>query len=97
MLHKQINITGEIQNLGLTFQVMMKAEELNLKGYAKYLTPDKIRIEAEGKEADINTLISWCETRIPKTPTLEVKFTNSEIKNYSNFTIGTIKNRITTN
>ncbi len=85
--HKDILITGEIQNIGFTFQVMRAADKFNIYGYAAYINTKTVKIEAEGKENDLAEFVDWCRFGVRKAKISEIVVSPNSFQDYDEFTI----------
>lgn len=54
-----LNLTGQVQGVGLRYSVYNMAMRLNITGYAKNLYDGSVEIVAEGDEENINMLIDY--------------------------------------
>lgn len=58
--HFQIHLEGTFGETGFGFSCMKRAFELEITGQLKYITPNKVDIYAEGKEAQLIEFYKWC-------------------------------------
>ena len=86
-IHYDIIITGSIQNIGFSFQIMKMADEMGICGFATYLNNDNLRIEAEGDKDVLNKFIDKCKTGIPEASITKLSVEQSLLQNYNGFTI----------
>ena len=57
--HFQITLEGEIQRKGFRFHTFLAAQTFNLNGSVS-IEEDRIIINAEGGEENLNGFIHWC-------------------------------------
>lgn len=87
MRHYNITVKGNVQGVSYRFATLAKAIQLSLTGLVKNLPNGDVYIEAEGKEENINKLISWCYVGPPRAEVTEVHAQEGELKEYRNFEI----------
>jgi len=84
---KKYNLKGIVQGVGFRYYIYKKANELNIKGYAKNLLEGGVEIIAEGDEGDLKQF----ETYLQKGPTLarvdNIKSKEIDPVGYNNFQI----------
>ena len=85
--HYDIIIKGNVQNIGLTFQAMKTADELQIFGYAKYLNKNEVKIEAEGEEKNLEKYLLWCKTVLPETRISNIVVKTNIYKEFKEFVI----------
>ncbi|MBT3207909.1 MAG: hypothetical protein HN704_06295 [Bacteroidetes bacterium] len=86
-VHSDIVVSGRIFNIGFTFLVLKNAEKHNLLGKTKYLDENRIKIEVEGAEEEVEKFIEWCKSGIPEANVNNVLATIGDFKNYNDFLI----------
>ena len=57
-----IHITGRVQGVGFRYHTRNKAQEFNIKGFAKNEPDGSVYIEAEGEEPDLEQFMDWCRS-----------------------------------
>ena len=87
MKHFDILISGILQNTAFAFQVMKKADETGICGYATYFNPNTLKIEAEGIEDHLKEFIDFCKTGIPEARISELTVKQSHYMAYKGFII----------
>lgn len=86
--HLNIKICGRVQGVFFRHSAKQKAEELEIKGFARNEPDGAVYIEAEGQEDDLKRLLNWCHKGPPSTFIEKVDFEfKTEIKNFSEFII----------
>ena len=60
MKHINLTITGKVQRVGFRFSAMEAAFRFAIHGFVVNSGHDKVYIEAEGTDADIDLFVSWC-------------------------------------
>lgn len=58
--HLQFVIKGKVENTGFRLYALWGASECSIKGEARQFK-DKIMIEAEGRQSDLNKFTEWCK------------------------------------
>jgi len=69
--HYQIILEGEFQKLGYRFHTFLAAQTFNLNG-SVCQKEDKIIIDAEGNEENLNEFVRWCQKGNGKKPCVHV-------------------------
>jgi acylphosphatase len=85
--HYNITVTGKVQGVFFRVYTEEEAKKLGLKGFVQNEANGDVYMEAEGEEEQLKRLIEWCETGSPKSTVKEVKISEGEIKNFSDFII----------
>lgn len=85
--HIDILLTGKIQNIGFTLQVMKAADELSICGYATYLNKNTVKIEAEGEESNLSKFINVCKRNIPEASISNLTINQNTTKGFKEFSI----------
>ncbi len=52
-------VSGRVQEVGFRNAVYLKAQKLDLKGWVRNLTDDRVEIVVEGQEKNLQPFISW--------------------------------------
>ncbi|OFY83983.1 MAG: acylphosphatase [Bacteroidetes bacterium RIFCSPLOWO2_12_FULL_35_15] len=87
MKHFNITVTGKVQGVFFRAHTETEAKKLGLTGFVRNESNGTVYIEAEGEEEQLKELLKWCRSGPIKAVVQEVKFTESALKNYSNFNI----------
>ncbi len=74
-------------NSGFGFYAMQIATECKIDGFVKFLGDGLYSIEAEGKEAQINDFVEWCNTNPKGGIITEYKLKSNKTKLFSAFGI----------
>lgn len=85
--HFNIIVTGKVQGVFFRANTQTEAKKLGLSGFVRNESNRNVYIEAEGEEEQLKELLKWCRSGPPKAIVQEVKFIESELKNYSGFSI----------
>ena len=86
--HLNIKIFGRVQGVFFRHSAKQKAEELNIKGFAKNEPDGTVYIEAEGEEENLKQFLDWCYQGPILASVKKVEFEfSSEIKNFSEFVV----------
>ncbi|GAA0077805.1 acylphosphatase [Clostridium sp. CTA-5] len=59
MVRYSLIVIGRVQGVGFRFFSQLKATELSLTGYAQNLDSGNVKIEIQGKQANIDDFISY--------------------------------------
>ncbi len=86
--HVNIKVFGEVQGIGFRYETLAKARSLNLKGFVRNEPDGSVRIEAEGREEDLNKFIEWCKDgpRGAAIQNVNIEY-QPELKNFLEFAI----------
>lgn len=76
-------VTGK----GLAFRAMKSADQYHIKGIVSYREEDKLFIEAEGNQNQIEQFLQWCFSLKSDEGINEVAFIENRVKNYNRFDI----------
>lgn len=87
MKHIRITVNGKVQGVYFRAFTQKEAERLNLKGFVRNERNGDVYIEAEGEDANLNQLVSWCQTGSPKAVVHDIKVTEGDVKHFSEFVI----------
>lgn len=85
--HFNITVTGKVQGVFFRAHTETEAKKLGLSGFVRNESNGNVYLEAEGKEEQLKKLLEWCKSGPTKANVQEVKFTESELKNYTDFSI----------
>jgi acylphosphatase len=85
--HITITVSGKVQGVFFRAHTQEEAQRLNVNGFVRNERNGDVYIEAEGEEAALNQLVSWCQTGPPKATVKEVKVNTGEVKQFSEFLI----------
>lgn len=86
--HLNIRIYGQVQGVFFRHSARQKAQELDIKGFARNESGDTVFIEAEGEEKNLRKFLDLCHQgpALAQVEKVEFEF-KSEIKNFSDFVI----------
>jgi acylphosphatase len=87
MIHVNITVSGKVQKIGFRFLSMQTAVKLRVCGFVKNVDHDKVYIEAEGKENDVEEFIKWCKTGPTWAKVNQISIEKGELKNFLSFDI----------
>lgn len=83
-----MKITGRVQGVGFRNSTRRKARQLGVTGWVKNLADGSVKVIAEGKRDDVESLITWANSgpRLANVDKVEVE--RKEPKDeFDNFTI----------
>ncbi|MDA0866924.1 MAG: acylphosphatase [Cyanobacteria bacterium] len=60
-----IVVHGKVQGVGYRYNTRIEATKLDLTGYVRNCPDGTVKIVAEGKTADLQTLLHWAEAGPP--------------------------------
>ena len=82
MVAKHIIVKGIVQGVFFRKYAQQKATELNVSGWVRNTSDDRVEIFAQGDEALLHDFIEWCKKGPPKAEVEEVEI-NDEVTNDS--------------
>jgi acylphosphatase len=85
--HFNITVIGKVQGVFFRAHSETEAKKLGLSGFVRNESNGNVYIEAEGEEEQLKKLLEWCKLGPIKATVEDVKFTECELKNYSDFVI----------
>jgi len=77
---KHIIVEGRVQGVFFRKNAKQKALELNITGWVKNTSYDKVEILAFGNTEDLSKFISWCKQGPPKAIVKNIQVEEIEIK-----------------
>ncbi|MBI2541567.1 acylphosphatase [Candidatus Woesearchaeota archaeon] len=80
-------VSGRVQGVSFRANVRNKANELNLKGYAKNLENGGVEIAAEGDEEEIKELVEFIKKNPGIAKVTNVKISHKAPENFKSFEI----------
>jgi acylphosphatase len=87
MKHYNITITGRVQKTGFRFSAMQAAYRYGVHGYVKNVDGDKVYIEAEGVDENLDDFLKWCQKGPVGAKVDGVEVSEGELKNFRSFDI----------
>jgi acylphosphatase len=87
MIHLNITITGKVQRVGFRFLSMQYAVSLQITGFVRYLDKDKIYLEAEGTEDNIEKFKQWCYSGPCTHGVKQIAIEKADLKHFTAFDI----------
>ena len=87
MKHFNITVSGKVQGVFYRQSTLEIANQFGINGFVKNGTNGNVCIEAEGEEAELKKLIDWCKKGPSRAVVSEVKISEGELKNFSEFSI----------
>jgi acylphosphatase len=57
----RILVEGRLQGFNFRLMTQEKAQELGLGGFVRTLSDGRIEIEAQGSDAQLEALLTWCQ------------------------------------
>lgn len=61
MKHLKIKVTGRVQGVGFRNAAKHRADQLELKGFARNEEDGTVYIEVEGGEEKLQKFLEWCQ------------------------------------
>lgn len=84
--HVSITVNGKVQKVGFRFSAIEKALEWELVGEVKNYEADKVQIEVEGEEENLQKFLKWCHVGPQGAQIEKVDYTSTpELQNYETF------------
>jgi len=62
--HTIAHFTGRVQGVGFRFQTLQVAREFEVAGFVQNLPDGRVRLEAEGAEAEVDAFLAAVEERM---------------------------------
>ena len=87
MRHFNIRLFGRVQGVFFRYSAKDKAEELNVKGWARNESDGTVYIEAEGEEEALKNFIKWCRQGSSPAQVEKVEIQEGPMKNFSVFNL----------
>ena len=87
MRHVNIKITGKVQGVFFRASARKKADELGVKGFVRNEPDGSVYIEAEGDEAQLDQMTSWCWTGPPRARVDKIEVADGVVKNFITFEV----------
>lgn len=87
MIHKNINVYGQVQGVGFRFATLHSAKSYGVKGFVKNQPDGSVYIEAEGDELRVNHFIQWCRQGPPYSRVTDISVSDGPIKNFNYFDV----------
>ena len=78
-------VSGRVQGVFFRANIKRKADELNLKGYAKNLENGDVEVVVEGSEEKINELIEFIKNGPGISKVKDITLKETKQKNFENF------------
>jgi|GEM_PF-179046 len=82
-----ITITGMVQHVGFRFYAMQAAYKYLINGTIHNSEHDKVIIEAEGEEENLDQFVLWCKRGSPGSRVTDIIIKEGQLKNYSGFDV----------
>lgn len=64
-------VAGRVQGVGFRYSTQMKAQALNLTGYAYNMDDGRVEVVAEGEPAQVELLLEWLRNGGPRSASVE--------------------------
>ena len=77
---KHIIVEGKVQGVFFRKTTKQKSQELNITGWVKNTSDDKVEILAFGNTEDLSKFITWCKQGPPKAIVKNIHVEEIEIK-----------------
>ncbi len=86
-MHKNITLTGRVQNVGFRFSARSVARSMQVKGFVRNRSDGTVYIEAEGRPQQLQKFINWCSEG-PRSAIVEnILVEDGETKDFKTFNI----------
>ena len=87
MKHFNITVSGRVQGVGFRYSARSLAKSMGIKGFVKNTYDNKVYIEAEGNDKQLNEFINWCHQG-PRSAYVEnVSIIPGDIINFDEFEV----------
>lgn len=63
-VHADIHFQGRVQGVGFRYAVMEVARQFDVSGYVQNLADGRVRVEAEGAQAELDRFIAAIEAQM---------------------------------
>ncbi|MEO6838998.1 MAG: acylphosphatase [Ginsengibacter sp.] len=80
-------ITGKVQGVFFRETSRKMAEKLNIKGWIKNTTDDKVEAMITGEEMNLEEFIKWCKVGPERADVEEVKISKEPLSNFEKFEV----------
>lgn len=87
VLRYNIRVTGKVQGVFFRESTRRKALEINVSGFVRNESDGAVYIEAEGNEAQLAELVSWCQRGPERAEVIAVKVEPAPVNNHRGFEI----------
>ena len=87
MKHLNIRITGMVQGVFYRHSARKKAEELNIRGFARNESDDSVYMEVEGEAGALDKFVEWAKRGPGLADVDNIETQAGNLKNFSEFTI----------
>lgn len=86
-MHLNIRISGKVQGVLFRQSLKNKAQELDLKGFARNEPEGTVYVEVEGRQDDLKDFLHWCHEGPEQARVSHVQADESAPVGYANFMI----------
>jgi acylphosphatase len=62
--HAEVHFQGRVQGVGFRYAVLQLAKEFEVAGFVENLTDGRVRIEAEGTQAELDAFVAAIEDKM---------------------------------
>jgi len=82
-------VSGKVQGVFFRLNTEKQAKDLGLSGYVENLEDNRVKIVAQGKDKNLNRLISWAKEgpRLAQVDSLEIKKVLKKNSQFDDFVI----------
>jgi acylphosphatase len=87
MNHFDITISGRVTGVGFRYSARYVAWNLGIKGFVKNIPGNKVYIEAEGTDEQLNDFLKWCREGPQHAKVENVTYIASALKDFDEFEI----------
>lgn len=87
MKHYDIQVHGQVQNVGFRWAAKKQADKLHITGFVKNERDGSLYVEAEGEDAALDQFAEWCKKGPWFASVEKVSVQEGAPQNFSSFTI----------
>jgi len=82
-----ITITGMVQHVGFRFYATQAAYKYLISGTIHNSEYNKVIIDAEGEEENLDQFVLWCKRGSPGSRVMDIIIEEGQLKNYRGFKV----------
>lgn len=80
-------ISGKVQGVFFRESARKLAEKINIKGWVKNRTDEKVEAMISGEESDVNDFINWCHTGSERAEVTDVLVSEESATSFEKFKV----------
>lgn len=84
---KQIIVKGKVQGVNFRYHTRRQAQKLRLFGTVENLPDGRVMVRAEGKPADMDSLVEWCRKGPDSARVEDIEVSECQIRGFREFSI----------